>query len=146
DADGGERARADLAAMGERPAVARHVRAHVAAGALDADVAVARRRLQVARHLGDHRPGGELLQALAEDLAALLHLPDADDVAIEAVADRAHLAPPDGDLELELRVDGVGLGAPDAVLEARAAELRSHPVVFDRAPPPTHPPPPPRPS
>src|SRR5439155_2090667 len=131
DADGGERARANLAAIGERRAVAHHVPAHVAAGAFDADVAVARRRLEVARHLGDHRTRGEPLQALAEDLAALLHLPDADDVAVEAVAHPPHLAPADGDLEIELGIDGVRLVATDIVPDTRATEVRPDQVVVD---------------
>src|SRR6185503_8233164 len=95
-ADGRERPRADLAAIRERRAVAHDVPAHVAARALDAHVGIARGRLVVARHLGDHRPGRYLLQALADDAAALLHLDHAHDVAVEAVAERAHLAPADG--------------------------------------------------
>src|SRR5436309_7257408 len=132
DAHRGERARADLAAVRERGAVAHHVPAHVAARALDAHIAVARRRLEVARDLGDHGARRQPLETLAQDLAALLHLADADDVAVEAVADRAHLARADRDVEVELGVDGVRLVAPDVVADARAAEVRAHPVVLHR--------------
>src|SRR6185369_13529613 len=106
-ADGGERPRADLATVRERRPVAHHVPAHVAARALETHVAVARRRLEVARDLRDHGSLRHLLEALADDLAALLHLADADDVAVEAVADRAHLALPDRHVEVDLGVDGV---------------------------------------
>src|SRR5207245_6764466 len=103
--EGGERARADLTAVGERRPVAHHVPAHVAARTLEAHVAVARRRLEVARHLRNDGPAGKFLQALANDLAALLHLADTDDVAVEAVADRPHLASPNRNIEVEVGVD-----------------------------------------
>src|SRR5207244_6320735 len=108
------------AAVGERRPVAHHVPAHVAARALEAHVAIARRRLEVARHLRNDGPAGKLLQALADDLAALLHLADADDVAVEAVADRPHFASPDRHVELEVGVDRVRLVAPHAGPDPRA--------------------------
>src|SRR5262249_57918466 len=95
-------------------------------------VSVTSRGFEVARDLGDHRAGGHLLQALADDLAALLHLLDADDVAIEAVAERPHLAPADRDREVELGVDRIRLVAPDVALEPPAAQGRPPQVPVDR--------------
>src|SRR5438445_655229 len=76
----------------------------------------------LARHFSNDRPGAELLRALAADLAALSPLAEADDVAVAAVADRSHLAPPGRDVEGELRVDGVGLVLAHVVVEARTAQ------------------------
>src|SRR5438552_1364106 len=132
DAHRGERARADLAAVRERGAVAHHVPAHVAARALEPHVAVSGGRLEVARHLGDHRALRELRQALAKDLAALLHLAHADHVAVEAVAERAELAAPDRHVEVELGIDGVRQVAPDVVADAGTAQVRADAGVVDR--------------
>src|SRR5262249_46625035 len=71
DAHRGKRPGAHLAAIRELAAVAHHIPSHVAARALDADIGVAGGRLELARHLGDHRPLGDLLEALAKNLAAL---------------------------------------------------------------------------
>src|SRR5438046_603611 len=71
-------------------------------------------------------------QALAEDLAALLHLAHADHVAVEAVAERAELAAPDRHVEVELGIDGVRQVAPDVVADAGTAQVRADEVVVDR--------------
>src|SRR2546430_16670648 len=82
DAHGGERARADLAAVREGRAVAHHVPPHVAARALDAHVAVARRRLEVARDLCDHGARWITLVTLGQDFDDFLYLWPSDDGAV----------------------------------------------------------------
>jgi hypothetical protein len=101
-------------------AVADDVRRVLAARAFDRAVGAARARPQQPRQLGDDRPVRHLVEALVDDPQALLDLVDAQQVAGEAVAPDARR-----DVEVELRVDRVGVRPADVEGHAGGTQVRS---------------------
>ena len=113
----------------------------LAGGGLDAvidELEVVHERLDVRVHLGlgrqrhlavlgDEVALGELGEGLLDDARALLHLFDADKVAVVAIAHRAH-----GHIEVVLVVPRVRMILADVVADARAAKTRTHPAVGER--------------
>src|SRR3954447_5125895 len=77
-----------------------------------------------ARHLGHDRAVGHLLEALVDDPEALLDLLDAEEVARKGVA-----FGPRGDVEVDLRVDRVGMRPPDVERNARRPEVGPRPEI-----------------
>src|SRR6478672_1657694 len=100
-------------------AVADRVGAVHAAGSLDRRPGTTRARPQQSRQLGHDRAVGHLLEALVDDPEALLDLFHPDEVAGERVTLR-----PGRDIELDLRVDRVRVGATDVEWDARGAQVR----------------------
>src|SRR5438105_14598415 len=109
DAHGGEAAGADLHAVSVLARARHDVVLHVAARALDAAVGLEPLgQLDLPRDLTHgRRILGELVEALAEDAAALAHFLDAAPEAVPRVALASDLALAEGNVELKLGIDRV---------------------------------------
>src|SRR6185503_8352426 len=101
-------------------AVADGVRAEQPARRLDGGPGATRPWPEEPRQLGHDRPVGHLLEALVDDPQALLDLLHPEQVARQRIAFR-----PGRDVELELRVDRVGMGPSDVERDARGAQVRA---------------------
>src|SRR3972149_3303654 len=110
-------------------AVGNDVKTHVPPRRLDPGVAFACARLALARPPGDGRPLGHHLEALAQDLDALMHFDNAHPVTVVAVAQLADLRRTDRHFEVQLRIDRVRDVAPDIPLDAGAAQVRADQVI-----------------
>src|SRR5262249_18621408 len=122
-AHGGKRSRANTHAIGIFAAVADHIESHIPARAFDPNITLAQRRLELPRHFGDGRPLGHHLETLADDLAALLHLPDAHHIPVIRVSQRPPLAGPNRNLKFQFGIDGIRNVSPDIPLDPTGTQV-----------------------
>ena len=131
DAHGGEGTGADPHPVRILAAIADDIIAHVSARRFDAHVGFACRRLELARDLGDGRPVGYLVDALAKNLATLHQFLDPDLVAVVGVAHGPPHAPAHRHLEVELGIDRIGNVPADVPLDAARTQVGTHQVVLE---------------
>ena len=114
-----ERRRPHARAIRHRASVADDVVAQFPFRRLDRVVDVADRRLDDLRHLGHERSIRNLFDGLRDDSRRLPHFFHPDHVPIVGIANFT-----DGNIEIEIRIDAVGLGLAQIPLHAGTAQAR----------------------
>src|SRR5579875_1254194 len=127
----GKRPGADMHAPRIGAAVADRVPAHVAARALDSNLALSRLGLEIARHFGKYRTVGDPVERLTQDFRGLPHLAYSHHVAVHRVAERAELTGAHRDIEIKFRINRIGNILADIPFESRAAQIGTNQVVID---------------
>src|SRR5919109_1164190 len=132
DRHGRVRAGADAHTVRILAAIGDDIKAHITAGRLDANIALAGERLELARHFSDGWTLRQHPQALAQDFAAFLHLSDSHPITIETVAQLADCTGANGNIELEFRINGIRNIASDIPLDAGASQVWTDEIVRKR--------------
>ncbi len=89
------------------------------------------RRLEIARDFREHRPPGNLVQRLAQDLRRLRHLANPHHVAIHRVAELAPMPVANRHVELELGIHRIRDVLADVPLDSARTQIRPDQVVVD---------------
>src|SRR5271166_943658 len=116
----------------ESRTVADRVPAHVAAAALDPNLAFTLGWFEIARNLSEHGAVGDLVQRLAQDSRRLVHLADANHVAVHRIAQLAPLPGADRNIKVKFRIDRVRDVPANIEPKAATAQVRTNQVIVDR--------------